>query len=353
MRYSVGAKFPSELVEGGFVGWSMNHTAGPIDFRNVRSVLIKKRYKPLKKKRLTHAYNRWKENAVPFGWSIEQFQAWARGILIVNKPTKVFMQISGVSEFYINGDKRYHGDCYNYNTTSHLVHFEKGKHTIDVRLVHDVRVFGGGRTPPRCQFHVWIEEKEDDLLVYPEDCAVITSSMATKSRNKETSCELLMPDYLKDIGFAGSVGSVSIQNSGDEPMLVRSITLCIVDDRSLEGKNKKNGNEGGGLFVEYKTYLLPDHLVIVPGQIRPIGFQFQKEWGSLPPSSEILKFWVRITLVIRDNQNHINDEEEEEEEFTIRASTSVKCVDWIKSVFKYTFVDYDNTVQYGKISILN
>lgn len=280
-------------------------------------------------------YYRWKENAVPFGWSIEQYQAWARGILIVNKPTKVFMQISGVSEYYINGEERYNGDCYSYNTTSHLVHFEKGKYTIDVRMVHDVRVFGGGKLLPQCQFQVYLEptKKEDDILVYPEDCAVITSSMPSTSRSKEASCELLLPDYLKDVGFAGSYGSVSIQNVGDDPMMIQSITLCIVDDRSLEGKNKKSG-----LFVEYKTDLLTEHLTIVPGQIRPIGFQFQKEWGSLP-AAEILKFWVRIGLVINDSSN---------EEFNIRASANVKCVDWIKSVFRYTFVDYDNTVQYGK-----
>lgn len=40
LKYSAGAKFPSELVEGGFVGWTMvssvNHTVGPIDFRHVR-----------------------------------------------------------------------------------------------------------------------------------------------------------------------------------------------------------------------------------------------------------------------------------------------------------------------------
>lgn len=40
LKYSTGAKFPSELAEGGFVGWSMvnanNNTLGPIDFRNIR-----------------------------------------------------------------------------------------------------------------------------------------------------------------------------------------------------------------------------------------------------------------------------------------------------------------------------
>ncbi|KAG2207488.1 hypothetical protein INT47_004236 [Mucor saturninus] len=316
LRYSAGAKYPSELVDGGFVGWSMlssiNHTVGPIDFRNAR----------------------WKDNGVPFGWSIEQYQAWARGILVVHQPTKVFMQVSGVSEYYINGEKRYHGDCYNYNTTTHIVHFEKGKYVIDVRMVHDIRIFGGGMTPPQCQFQVLIEPtKKEDLMVYPEDYAVITPSQTKK--NADPMCEILMPDYLKDIGFAGSFGSVSIQNIGDDSIVVKSITLCVVDSRSLEG-NKK------GLFVEYKTDLLVKNISIIPGQIRPIGFQFQKEWGSLP-AVEILKYWVRISLVVDDR-----DEMTEQNEFVIRASCSkITHVDWIKSVFKFTFLDYDNTVQYA------
>ncbi|CAO3653058.1 unnamed protein product [Mucor hiemalis] len=320
LKYSAGAKFPSELVEGGFVGWNMvssvNHTVGPIDFRHIR----------------------WKDNAIPFGWSIEQYQAWGRGILIVNQPAKVFMQISGVSEFYINGEKPYSGDCYGYNTTTHIVYLEKGKYVIDVRLVHDIRVFGGGKSPPQCQFHVHIEQTQnDDLLVYPEDSAVITPSMPKATY--DTKCELLMPDYLKDIGFAGSCGSVSVQNIGDDSMEVTSITLCIVDDRSLQGKKIQGG--GGGLFVEYKTEILNNHTIIVPGQTRPFGFQFQKEWGSLP-SAEILRFWVRIGLAIKDD-----DDMTEKKEFAIRASSNVKCVDWIKSAFRFTFLDFDNTVQYA------
>ncbi|KAL9541721.1 hypothetical protein MBANPS3_008961 [Mucor bainieri] len=335
LKYSTGAKYPSELVEGGFVGWAMvnanNHTLGPIDF-NVR----------------------WSENGVPFGWSIEQYQAWARGILITHEPVQLFVQVSGVSEFYIHG-MRYHGDCYSYNTTTHLIQFDKGTHAIDVRMVHDVRMFGGGTSPPQCQFHVKLEPK-DEALLFPEECAVITPSAPSTSDQQAVSCELLMPDYLRDIGFASSYGSVSIQNAGEDPMMVKSVTLCIVDDHSLTSRNKN------GLFVEYKTELIADHspLCISPGQIRPVGFSFQKEWGSLPATTEILRFWVRIGLAIKDSNNVIvatsavvegNAINEGGDDFAIRATGSVRCIDWLTSAFKYTFLDYDNTVQYGKLPV--
>lgn len=257
--------------------------------------------------------------------------------MIINEPAQLFLQISGVSEFYIN-NKRYHGDCYSYNTTHHIIQFEKGKHNIDVRMVHDVRMFGGGKEPPQCQFTVHLDVKNEALL-YPEDCAIITPTFT--NIQKQTQQELLMPDYLTDIGFAGSYGSVSIQNAGDDIIRVKSVTLCVVDDHSLESRAKN------GLFVEYKTDLLvPEkQLFITPGQIRPIGFKFQKDWTSLP-AAEILRFWVRIGLQVGEQSAF-----EEPKEFAIRATANVRCVDWIKNAFKYTFLDYDNTVQYGKIRL--
>ena len=138
-------------------------------------------------------------------------------------PVQLFIQVEGAAEFYIN-NKRYHGDYYGYNTTKHIIYLGKGKHQLDVRMVHDVRVFGGGKSPPQCQFKVLLDAK-DETLVYPEDCAIVMPSFTSK-----TVCELLMPDYLKDVGFAGSYGSVCIQNAGYDNMTVQSITLCIVDE---------------------------------------------------------------------------------------------------------------------------
>lgn len=240
-------------------------------------------------------------------------------------PVQLFIQVKGAAEFYIN-DKCYHGDYYGYNTTKHIIHLDKGKYQLDIRMVHDVRLFGGGKSPPQCQFQVLMEVK-DETLIYPEDCAVVMPSCTS-----ETTCELLMPDYIKDVGFAGSYGSVCIQNAGDDSMTVCSVALCIVDERSLEANR-------AGLFVEYKTEMLLDHpLVIVPGQTRPVGFRFEKEWNSLP-STEIMRLWVRIQLQMHDQK---------QKKFDIRASTDVRCIDWLKSTFKYTFLDYDRTVHYGK-----
>lgn len=83
---------------------------------------------------------RWNGNNIPFGWSIEQYQAWERSVLIVNEPIQLVLQVKGAFEFYIDGT-HYHGDGYSYGTTMHMCYFEKRKHVIDVRMVHDVRVF--------------------------------------------------------------------------------------------------------------------------------------------------------------------------------------------------------------------
>ncbi|KAI8992141.1 hypothetical protein BDF20DRAFT_832121 [Mycotypha africana] len=350
LKYSTTAKFPSELVEGGFVGWSTvtaddNCVVGPLGFTNVRfakHMLDCDSYLScLDRKRL------WENNGAPFGWSIEQYQAWARGLLVVHEPVQLFIQISGVSEFYLDGVK-YHGDCYAYNTTTHIVSMKHGKHHLDVRIVHDVRVFGGSKVPPRCQFQVHLYTRGEEALVYPEDYVLIrpalpappkTSSSPSPNRAEEqqqTVCELLMPDYLKDIGFAGSYGCVYVQNAGDETLWVTSLTLCIVDDQTLASRTKN------GLFMEYKTDLLMSNelLYLIPGQMRPIGFHFQKEFGTLP-ATKILRFWVRIGFAIQ------YDTADGRSEFAVRATSNVRCVDWIHSAFRYTFLDYDNTVHYA------
>jgi hypothetical protein len=316
------------LAVGGFVGWqtvstTKDNIVGPIDFPNIRY-----RYSLMEQlQMLISNVSRWNDNNTPFSWSIEQYQAWARGILIVNEPIQLTLQIQGASEFYVN-DTRYHGDAYSYGTTAHFCRFDKGKHTINVRMIHDVRIFGGDKTPPQCQFSVVLYDDTEETLVYPENLVV--------PRLRHNKSELLMPDYLSDIGFAGSYGSASIQNASDELLKVESVTLCIVDEHTLESRVKN------GLFKEYKTDLLmKDDLVIVPGQIRPIGFRFQREIGSLP-AGEILRAWVRIGL-------RIGDKIVNSKEFAIRVTAKVNCVDWTKSAFVYTFLDYDNTVHYGSV----
>ena len=101
-----------------------------------------------------------------YGWSGIQYQAWVRGTLYVCRGDArgeeeeaapapaggltVTMDITGAGEFWIDGKKQYFGgDFYGYRRAPAVVRLAPGKcrHTVDVRVTHDIRAFGGTMPP--------------------------------------------------------------------------------------------------------------------------------------------------------------------------------------------------------------
>ena len=98
-----------------------------------------------------------------YGWSGIQYQAWVRGILHVCRRDAaepapalarggltVTVDITGAGEFWIDGEKQYFGgDFYGFRRAPAVVRLPHGKcrHTVDVRVTHDIRAFGGGMPP--------------------------------------------------------------------------------------------------------------------------------------------------------------------------------------------------------------
>ncbi|KAL0084052.1 hypothetical protein F4703DRAFT_1858238 [Phycomyces blakesleeanus] len=303
LPYSEQAKYPSELVEGGLVGWSsveaIEGQVGPINFPHVR----------------------WQENTVPFGWSIEQYQAWARTVLVLDQPTTFLMQVKGVSEFYIN-TTRYSGDCYGYGTIRHVIRLEKGLHMIQVRMIHDVRVNGGGHYPPQCSFRVFLDKIENSELDGGVVCLKDYTSL-------EVEHDILVPSYLADLGFAGQYGSVSLQNYGLSPLRIKSITVQLTrDDQGLNGQEECETVSG---LIDSKS------VIIAPGQACSVGFSFYLK----TPVADVTD--LKMALLIQT----VMETQTAEKISMLVATVNIKPVDWTNSAFCYTFTDYDGTVQYA------
>jgi hypothetical protein len=136
-----------------------------------------------------------------------------------------------VATFYID-EKRYSGDLYGYNTTLHWVELEKGMHTLETRLVHDVRVFGGGNSNkgPQCQFSISIYPLDGSTMV--DDTLFshrhrLNNTPTTTLVAREMIKDVLMPSFLRNMGFAGNYGSVSIHNLTMDSLQVVSIRLVF------------------------------------------------------------------------------------------------------------------------------
>ena len=86
----------------------------------------------------------WKFLQSFYGWSALQYQGWARGYLCVNGniPRTVLLYIDNVLEFYVDMKPYFGGDFYAYRRSPLVLHLSPGRHTIDVRIVRDVRAMG-------------------------------------------------------------------------------------------------------------------------------------------------------------------------------------------------------------------
>jgi hypothetical protein len=92
---------------------------------------------------------RWSFNREFFGWTANQWQAWARGELEVTaeQATQAWaVRCANVGEFWID-DERYHGDWYGYGERWSRVVLAAGRHRVRVRLASEVRLFGGALPP--------------------------------------------------------------------------------------------------------------------------------------------------------------------------------------------------------------
>ncbi|KAI8092831.1 uncharacterized protein BX664DRAFT_328258 [Halteromyces radiatus] len=348
LKYSKTSQFPSELSPKGQVGWtkvkSIDNVVGPLLFPDIR----------------------WEQNGIPFGWSIEQYQAWARGNLKISKKSHILIQLHGVTSFYINQQK-YSGDLYGYKSTLHWVELETGTYSLEVRLVHDVRVFGGGnKNGPQCQF---------SISIYPLDCGTMvddalfprqqyhrfhsntSTANTTTLLGRDMIKQVLMPSFIQYQGFAGHFGSVSIHNLIPETLHVVSIRLVFQAYHHISDV----------ITVLRPAILLQrsNHTTMVKGQQRRIGFSFDLKNNTVHDETLFLqanKVHVKVIVTFATSTNTFT---------LVDDSTTINSIDWnqmntnnrnkassveatttttlpTSSVFLYTFLDFDGSVQYAK-----
>ncbi|CAG8597252.1 11501_t:CDS:2, partial [Dentiscutata heterogama] len=187
LSFSKTQSFPSELADNGTVKWSTimantDGSVGPIHFKNLR----------------------WKFNRDPFGWAMNQFQMWARGYFELSdsdlkdksESIPVLVQCQNIGDFYVD-DQRLFGDWYGYKNSWHVLYLRPGKRVINVRLVNEIRIFGGN-IPPDIQFQCFVRKLEFNQIG-----AMVLDNTA------------LVPDLVN--GFlAGSFASVAVLNTQEK-----------------------------------------------------------------------------------------------------------------------------------------
>jgi hypothetical protein len=215
------------------------------------------------------------------------------------------VQFYSIGDFYVDHDK-YSGDWYNYRTTAHVVRLSAGEHTIRVRVVNEIRIFGGS-VPPKSTFEYLWEPTADHI-----------PAVAIEQ-------QLNIPDIAKG-RFTGDLCSIGIQNVlEDQAIQVTAISIVHKDsDVEISATLKRQS----------------DMNAIMPGQIRQIPFYINATESIPVKSPTLLGIIVTVTFNGEDHQLH-------------RAVIPIEHKDVEEEAFRITFEDPDGSVQYGKEEKVN
>jgi pimeloyl-ACP methyl ester carboxylesterase len=202
----------------------------------------------------------WEFLKLVYGWAAVQYQAWVRGELIIggNETQHILLHTDAILEYWVDDQHYFGGDYYTFRKAPPVLHLQPGSHTIDVRLVRDVRAFGG--------------------ILEPTIDVVLDVQQASGTLELAKS-GILMSDVVNG-KIASSVGSVSLVNSGEDDIEIVGITASSVSLpfsflRGDAGHQIYLGSDIEMLTGDKTSQSATDgsktSIVIVAGQTRPVA----------------------------------------------------------------------------------
>ncbi|KAK2766177.1 hypothetical protein FQN54_007693 [Arachnomyces sp. PD_36] len=139
LQYDPIAQFRTSLAANGTVRWSTLSASDSSTREDRAKVTID----------VSFADIDWQFIQSVYGWPALQYQAWARGHLQVPDlgPDPVALFTDGILELWVDGYQYFGGDFYTYRRSPIILDLQPGSHTVDVRLIRDVRAHGGLGSP--------------------------------------------------------------------------------------------------------------------------------------------------------------------------------------------------------------
>ena len=150
----------------------------------------------------------WRSLQAIYGYAAIQWQAWARGRLKVTGSAQqtILLYIENALEYWIDGTHFFGADYYAFRRAPLVLHLAAGEHSIEVRLVRDVRLFGAASRPT---FFINIEARVS------KDSIIVDSAKA------------IFPETVNK-KLAGRFFSVPVTNLTQAAIFVQS--LAVYDD---------------------------------------------------------------------------------------------------------------------------
>ncbi|KAF2854976.1 hypothetical protein T440DRAFT_495630 [Plenodomus tracheiphilus IPT5] len=223
LSYDPDATFRSSLPTNGTAKWNVTKAVKTVNEVESANATLS----------VTYSNVDWDFVKIVYGWAAVQYQAWARGEFFVNgnETQHVIVHTDAILEFWIDDTHYFGGDFYTFRKSPPVLHLEHGPHKIDLRLVRDVRAFGGILAPTI------------DVVV---DIQSVSGSL-------ELSKPGILVSDVVDGTLASSIVSVYLRNSGSSDIEILDIQATDANDTS-------------------SSAYVSSGLVISAGQTRPVAF---------------------------------------------------------------------------------
>lgn len=194
LDYNINDTYPSSLGRYGLVGWSIQSHQSTFTTEAVAESSLSFSFPDVD----------WPFLQTVYGWTSSQYQAWSRGKFVItgDESRNVVIYADGILELCLDGVSYFGGDFYTYRRAPLTVSISPGLHTLELRLIRDVRAMGGTSTP-MISATVRIELSTVRLKVVDE--------------------KILMPEMVIGRGLAGSYGAVPIRNESTDWLEIQSI----------------------------------------------------------------------------------------------------------------------------------
>lgn len=201
-----------------------------------------------------------------YGWSSVQYQAWARGELIVGgKETQhIILHTDAILEYWVNDTRYFGGDYYSFRNAPPVLHLQPGHHRIDLRLARDVRAFGG-IIEPTVDVVVGVEQVSGSLdLAKP---GILTSDVIDGKLATPYGSVILRNSGTHDIEIIGiHAANVSTNVSTLFPLIKLDMGGQMLVARGADDQMSEQATEDSSESARKPG------IIIVAGQTRPLSF---------------------------------------------------------------------------------
>jgi predicted esterase len=289
LRYKPDATFRSSLPTNGTARWNITEVIQAATSSTSANASLSISYSDVD----------WEFLKTVYGWASVQYQAWARGELVIhgNETQSVVLHTDSILEYWVDDTHYFGGDYYTFRKAPPVLHLSPGTHRIDLRLVRDVRAFGG------------ILEPTIDVVL---DVQKVSGTLELARPG------ILMSDVI-DGKLATPSGSVFLRNSGEHDIEVLGFRAANVSTNVSTTSPFPKSDPGSQSFVARSVEPTDELLdsgrapgaILVAGQTRPVVFDLSLPSRNASSITYIITYRAvggshYSSLEVSQNLNHVS-----------------------------------------------